>query len=716
MTQTQILEGSDELPDDEAESPLLFGILAGRDSTMHQSLYSHEVPYTFGTSDDCDVKISHDHWPDDKKTKEPWFRLTCAPAPGSEATNQVVTTVQVLSSSGLYIDGSRIGKGKSRVLRWGDQIAGGPKGSELFVYTYKLPKDVRTVIATERTRYELEDEEMGQGMYSKVYKARDLEHDAVYACKVTNRLAREYNGAELASMQHEIELLKDLSHENIVKFVDVRTIGPKTYMFTELIEGVTLHKFYLQHDDLLTECDARHIFKQTCDAVNYLHMRNIVHRDIKSENVMVRPDMVVKLIDFGLARQSSRDQAMLSTYCGTHLYMAPETAVNGDEKNAYGPAVDVWALGVMLFRMLTGRYPFDEKTHTNGAATGKSNVEPMENEGTAHDNAEAEIQAEASEVEVVTKEETDMVGVERQVGKIMYSKRKPPSYLLDWKPIVDILTKRSKEVHDLLNRLLKVDPSQRIRIQHVLHTDWICMMDEELDKIDQSSADERLGSVIPGRAKRHKDMWGELNIQPGSISDAPRRIGLSEDEMWFGRRAEIADISENGTYINSLKIGRNRASQLLDGDELGLVVPPDPTRLGEDLRDRNNRYLKYKVTIYDAPAITQDQLVRRQYFSAGILNRTPSERLNIRKLDILEIPETGDWPPVDNAWATLAPINNNTAVERLSTTKAVIGRYKDCDVILTSNMISRVHCKLEWDEENRAAYLTNLGQNSVKVN
>lgn len=98
------------------------------------------------------------------------------------------------------------------MLRWGNQIAGGPKGSELFVYTYKLPKDVRTIIATERARYELEEEELAHGMYSKVYKARDLEHNEVYACKVTNRLARDYNPAELASMEHEIELLKDLSH------------------------------------------------------------------------------------------------------------------------------------------------------------------------------------------------------------------------------------------------------------------------------------------------------------------------------------------------------------------------------------------------------------------------------------------------------------------------------------------------------------------------
>lgn len=136
-----------------------------------------------------------------------------------------------LSSSGLYIDGNRIGKGKTRVLRWGNQIAGGPKGSELFVYTYKLPKDVRTIIATERARYELEDEELAHGMYSKVYKARDLEHNEVYACKVTNRLAREYNPAELASMEHEIELLKDLSHvsyaRRLFKICKKRCIPPR---------------------------------------------------------------------------------------------------------------------------------------------------------------------------------------------------------------------------------------------------------------------------------------------------------------------------------------------------------------------------------------------------------------------------------------------------------------------------------------------------------
>lgn len=116
------------------------------------------------------------------------------------------------SSSGLYIDGRKIGKGKRCVLRWGNQIAGGSHGNELFVYTYKLPKDACRIIETGRTRYELENEEMGHGMYSKVYKAKDLQHDGEYACKVTNRLTRAYSDVELRSMENEIELLKNLRH------------------------------------------------------------------------------------------------------------------------------------------------------------------------------------------------------------------------------------------------------------------------------------------------------------------------------------------------------------------------------------------------------------------------------------------------------------------------------------------------------------------------
>lgn len=184
--------------------------------------------------------------------------------------------------------------------------------------------------------------------------------------------------------------------------------------------------------------------------------------------------------------------------------------------------------------MLTGCYPFDDKSYANGAAAGKSNENLTENNAGSSESevvkkeGDVTIKAEPLEVEGVPidmgEEETNMVGVERLAGKIVYAKRKPPSYMMDWKPIVDIQAIRSKEgegtsqdrfkilshranyrrctfltinrlslpclsiilVKELLNRMLEIDPSQRIRIQHVLQTDWICMIDEELKKLEVS--------------------------------------------------------------------------------------------------------------------------------------------------------------------------------------------------------------------------------------
>jgi hypothetical protein len=122
----------------------------------------------------------------------------------------------------------------------------------------------------------------------------------------------------------------------------------------------------------------------------------------------------------------------------------------------------------------------------------------------------------------------------------------------------------------------------------------------------------------------------------------------------------------------------------------------------EDLRDRNNGYLKYTVRIFRAPAATPDQLVRRQYVSASGIHGAPS-RPNVRKLDIPELPETGDWPPDDHAWAMLAPVNKNTAVERLCTGTVIVGRYIGMD------SLSRVTFTISpWMNRNVYAFLRGL--------
>lgn len=102
----------------------------------------------------------------------------------------------------------------------------------------------------------------------------------------------------------------------------------------------------------LSDDEAFEMFNPLLKAVQYLHSKKISHRDLKLTNVLVDRDHRVKLIDFGFADNSGRS---LHSYCGTPSYMAPEIIL---KKEYSGPMVDVWALGVVLYKMLTGEYAF----------------------------------------------------------------------------------------------------------------------------------------------------------------------------------------------------------------------------------------------------------------------------------------------------------------------------------------------------------------------
>lgn len=104
----------------------------------------------------------------------------------------------------------------------------------------------------------------------------------------------------------------------------------------------------------MDENETRYIFKQLCEAFDYLHNKNIIHRDIKADNIMVTKSHKIKIIDFGFAAVQMPGKK-LKMFCGTPSYMSPELI----KKQEYdGMASDVWALGVVLFQMLNGSFPF----------------------------------------------------------------------------------------------------------------------------------------------------------------------------------------------------------------------------------------------------------------------------------------------------------------------------------------------------------------------
>nr|XP_048286134.1 sperm motility kinase Z-like [Myodes glareolus] len=131
----------------------------------------------------------------------------------------------------------------------------------------------------------------------------------------------------------------------------------KTYIVMEYVAGKDLQMF-LCEVGYLKEQDAKPIFQQVVSAVHFLHQRRIAHRDIKLENVLIDRNGNVKLCDFGMAIELAEGQ-MLMQVCGSLLYMAPEILAMEPYD---GLAVDMWSLGVLLYVLVTGQFPYTEDT------------------------------------------------------------------------------------------------------------------------------------------------------------------------------------------------------------------------------------------------------------------------------------------------------------------------------------------------------------------
>ncbi|KAG0077757.1 Checkpoint kinase 2, partial [Podila epicladia] len=475
-------------------------------------------------------------------------------APRKNPYDTVIVYIEAIRAKGVSVQGKPLFPGTKRHLRWGEVITGGQdEGNELFGYTFRST-DKLVGIQGEHAKYTIGNKAVASGMYSRVYRATYGDNEECEcACKHIYVLSREMTKEERENITHEINLLKSMQHENIVRFIDVAQEQYDYYIFTEMIHGTTLHDHYIYQRNIFTELETRNIFQQICEAVNYLHHRGIVHRDIKSENVMVTDDGRVKLIDFGLARTTSSNE-VLSNRCGTRAYMAPEADQSEECNNGYGKAVGV------------------------------------------------------------------------------------------------------------------------------LRSDWMRMIDEELAKFDRavpnygefSGARPSSGTGPNSATNDDEKPWGELNIVPGSMKVAPRKIILAKEKYWIGRNSQadirvgshrgvsqmhcmifkkqndlpedsdlsveqrrkeeiimVADGSHNGTYVNLMKVDHGKAVQIVDGDILGLVVPF--TRDPDNLQDNwFNESLKYQVTLYSKLSENFNPAKRRYEACEDIPERNKTRVLEAR--------------------------------------------------------------------------------------
>ena len=205
-------------------------------------------------------------------------------------------------------------------------------------------------------RYELL-ELIGTGGMADIYKAKDITEDRIVAVKI---LKNEFAGSEdfLRRFRNESKAIALLSHPNIVKIYDVGFNEQIQFIVMEYIDGISLAE-YIKLQGVLKWKDAVYFTVQILRALQHAHDRGIVHRDIKSQNVMMLPDGTIKVMDFGIARfNRETDKTLSEKAIGSVHYISPEQARGEmtDEKS------DIYSVGVMLYEMLTGQKPFDGET------------------------------------------------------------------------------------------------------------------------------------------------------------------------------------------------------------------------------------------------------------------------------------------------------------------------------------------------------------------
>lgn len=194
---------------------------------------------------------------------------------------------------------------------------------------------------------------IGEGAAGEVFSAVHKETTKTVAIKQMVLAAQQKN---LKLLLTEIDIMKNSNHKNIVHYFDSYIVDDKLlWVVMEFMAGGCLTDILEQFDNIqMTEQMIAHVCLETLDGLQYIHSLHRIHRDIKSDNILLGSRGEVKLADFGYAAQLTQQKAKRNTIVGTPYWMAPEL-IRGQE---YDQKVDIWSLGIMAMEMAEGEPPY----------------------------------------------------------------------------------------------------------------------------------------------------------------------------------------------------------------------------------------------------------------------------------------------------------------------------------------------------------------------
>ena len=230
--------------------------------------------------------------------------------------------------------------------------------------------------------------EIGKGAVGKVYLAKDISLNKVIAIKVIPQKKLK----SLKSFQKTIKLISKLNHKNLTKLEGLEKTKNNFYIGLEYSNGLNLYEYlknYMKqnNNNPLDESTVKQIIIQVAKGIKHLHNQNIIHRDIKLENILINYEnpeyekkinnlkdlneisplilpldtskFTIKIADFGFSRELNEDETC-STICGTPISMAPDI-IQSDAEHKYNNSVDFWSLGTVMYELLIGKPPFYNK-------------------------------------------------------------------------------------------------------------------------------------------------------------------------------------------------------------------------------------------------------------------------------------------------------------------------------------------------------------------